>query len=80
MELKDIQILEWSKKQNAFHIHPITTAIEKNINALIANDDRDYVPVMAGSREDCEVFASKYRERLLQREQGKSIRSLRKRA
>lgn len=74
MELKDIQVLEWSKKQNAFHLIPLETAIEKNLNSLISDEASDYIPVMAGSRSDCEAVANHYRRRLVEREKRRTFR------
>ena len=68
MAIQDLQVLEWSKKQNAFHIHRLDYCIESNLNALVSNESRDYIPVMIGSREDCQKVAARYRERLADRE------------
>ena len=68
MDLKDLVVLEWSRKQNAFHIQPARYAVESNLNALLDNDANDYIPIMIGSREDCDKVASIYRGRLIERE------------
>lgn len=61
-------VLEWSKKQNSFHLHEAKACIESNLSAFIGNETRDYIPVMIGSRDDCEFILNKYRHRLMERE------------
>lgn len=56
--------LEWSKKQNAFHIQSALSTVERNLNALLADESTDYVTIMIGTREECEVIHKRYRDRL----------------
>ena len=62
--MKDLYILEWSKKQNAFHIQSALLTVEENLNALLAGESTDYVPIAFGTREECEVIYRRYRDRL----------------
>lgn len=65
--IEHLHTLEWSQRQCAFHIQPLITAVEKNCTALAANAKTDYIPVMVGTREQCEEFADKTRHILRRR-------------
>ncbi len=62
--MKDLYVLEWSKKQNAFHIHSALLTVERNLNVLLAGESTDYVPIMIGTEAECEVIHRRYRNRL----------------
>lgn len=62
--MDNLFVLEWSKKQNAFHIQTAMLTVEKNLNVLLAGDETDYVPIMIGTREECEIVQRRYRNRL----------------
>jgi len=60
----DLFTLEWSKKQNAFHIQAALLTVEKNLNALLGDKSTDYVTLMIGTRDECEVIQKRYRHKL----------------
>jgi hypothetical protein len=66
--MSDSYVLEWSKKQNAFHIQETKVMIEKNLNNMIGDGSNDYIVVFQGSREGCDTVASKLRSRLVDRD------------
>ena len=61
-------VLEWSQRQNAFHIQDEDTAIEKNLNALLDNRKSDYIVICRGTRRDCERQAGRFRAYLVRRD------------
>ena len=65
----NIMVLEWTKKQNAFHIQSMEVCAEKNLNALLDNQSSDYIPIYFGTDDECRVVASRWRRKLQQREQ-----------
>lgn len=67
--MNDKYVLEWSRKQNAFHIQPEGKAVEMNLQALVSNYERDYATIAIGAREHCEMVAKHFRPYLKQREQ-----------
>jgi len=62
--MKDLYVLEWSKKQNAFHIQTALLTVERNLNVLLAGESTDYLPIMIGTRTGCEIMQRRYRDRL----------------
>ena len=61
--------LSWSKKQNCFHIEPLSDLVKHNVRAFAEGGVlNDYHPVCIGSREECEVFSRTYRSLLRERE------------
>ncbi len=62
--MKDLYVLEWSKKQNAFHIQTALLSVEWNLAVLLAGESTDYIPIMFGTRAECEVIHRRYRNRL----------------
>ena len=65
-------VLEWSKRQNAFHIQEAGRAIESNLQAMVSERVCDYITVMIGSREDCDKTADRFRHYLKKREPGRA--------
>tara|TARA_R110000782_G_scaffold268695_1_gene365630 strand:- start:57 stop:275 length:219 start_codon:yes stop_codon:yes gene_type:complete len=66
--MTDNWVLEWSKRQNAFHIQEEQRAVEKNLNNLLNNEGSDYITLCIGSRTKCDRAADKYRHYLMDRE------------
>jgi len=62
--MKESWVLEWSRKQNSFHIQKEASAIESNLNALVSDYARDYILLHRGARDECERAASNWRHRL----------------
>lgn len=71
----DKYVLEWSQKQNAFHTHTLESMIEKNLNAVLANNPSDYIPLIIGTRQDCDKMASKLRYKLMERQNKPILRN-----
>ena len=61
-------VLEWSCRQNAFHIQEENLAIEKNLNHLLDNNKTDYIVICRGTREQCDHQAKRFRAYLMRRE------------
>lgn len=74
MDIPDIWVLEWSQRQNAFHIQRAQSAMETNLNSLLSNNKTDYITVMIGSREKCDAVADKARHYIKEREKKHSMR------
>ena len=68
-------VLEWSKKQNAFHVQDVDLMMNKNISALIDDRGSDYIVLGIGSREKIDQLADKYRHYIARREADKSLTS-----
>lgn len=65
--------LAWSKKQNCFHIEPLSELLKKNRRALLDGCSlNDYHIVCAGTREQCEEF-SRAHHQLLSKRDGKCV-------
>lgn len=62
-----LHTLEWSQRQGLFHIQPLVSALEKNQASFACNAKTDYIPVIVGTRAQCEEFADKMRHVLHRR-------------
>lgn len=62
--MTDLWVLEWSKKQNAFHIDEAQRTVERNLNAMINDDSCDYITLCIGTRESCDAQANRFRHYL----------------
>lgn len=68
--MKEVQwVLEWSGKQNSFHIQPLEKALAVNQIRFINGTSSDWVVLMVGLKETCHSMADTHRDRLIQREQ-----------
>lgn len=63
-----IYVLEWSKSQNATHIHELELALEKNLSAFVGDIKMDYIALAQGTREHCEKSRAVVMQKLKQRE------------
>jgi hypothetical protein len=61
-------VLEWSKKQNCFHIQPIEITLANNQKCFIKNTTSDYLVIMVGSHNAVCDMADSWRHRLIERE------------
>jgi hypothetical protein len=61
-------VLEWSNKQNAFHVQPAINSMESNLNKLISGGRCDYITVFIGTQDACHEVAANYRHYLKSRE------------
>jgi len=61
-------VLEWSKSQNATHIHELELALEKNLSAFVGDIKMDYIALAQGTREHCEFVRNSIVPKLRQRE------------
>lgn len=43
--LQRLYVLEYSKSQDAFHLHPLTDAVKTNLQMLLSGYSGDFVPV-----------------------------------
>lgn len=75
MKLEEIYVLEWSKKQNAFHRHLLSSCIETNLSNFHGGISNDYIPIMAGTHSECRKAANDLRHKL-NTEQPTSTREL----
>ena len=60
--------LEWSKKQNCFHVQKLAYTLAKNQQAFILDTSHDYIIIMIGTFEVCTEMANTHRETLVDRE------------
>ena len=60
--------LEWSKKQNNFHVQKLVYTLAKNQDCFIKNTSHDYIVIMVGTFEVCTEMADTHRETLIDRE------------
>lgn len=61
-------VLEWSKKQNSFHIQPIENTLAKNQECFVGDTSHDYIVLMIGSHDVITQMAEHHRDRLKERE------------
>lgn len=67
--MKDQYVLEWSKKQNAFHIQPLISSLANNQAAFIEDKPTtDYIVLMVGEKEACHTMADNHRYKIKSRE------------
>lgn len=61
-------VLEWSKNQNCFHIHPVERTLALNQQKFI-NDEpiNDYHVIFIGEKDVCHTMADNWRRRLIDR-------------
>ncbi len=60
-------VLEWSQKQNAFHLQPLAKLLSKNQACFIDNTSHSYILLMVGEKDACCRMADSWRDRLDQR-------------
>lgn len=60
--------LEWSKKQNAFHIHPLDAALHAAKTTFWIDGDNDYRIIHVGEKEECHKLADECRVILIERQ------------
>jgi hypothetical protein len=58
-------VLEWSKKQESFHIQPLEHLLAKNQLCFIEKTSHDYIVLMVGEKEVCFEMADHWRDRLV---------------
>lgn len=61
-------VLEWSKKQNAFHIQPVEISLSRNQECFLRNGISDYIVLMIGTFDVVTNMADHHREKLIERE------------
>lgn len=66
-------VLEWSRKQNAFHIQEAALMVNKNLSAMIDDRASDYIVLGIGPRAEIDKLADKYRHYLARREAEKIL-------
>ena len=65
--MSDRWVLEWSKKQNSFHVQEVGNMIESNLNKLLNNHSSDYITLGIGPRSEIDKLADRYRSYLKNR-------------
>ena len=71
--MSDQWVLEWSKRQNAFHIQEVAGMVEKNLNAMLNNQGGDYIVLCVGTRGEVDKQADRFRHYLMQRENASAV-------
>ena len=62
--LNELWVCEYSKNQDAYHVHRLRDAIHGNLRAFMENRCNDYIPVLVCfTQNEAFEFASKLRER-----------------
>jgi len=59
--------LEWSKKQNCFHVQNLVESLAKNQESFMADTSHDYIVLMVGTFKVCTEMADRHREVLIER-------------
>lgn len=70
MTTTDLYVLEWSQRQNCFHIQPLERTLSFN-RGLYQDNIRtvnDYRPIHVGTREECDKAADACRGTLQERD------------
>lgn len=67
---KDLWVLEWSQRQNVFHVQPLvrTLAFNRNLYARNQPTNNDYRVLLVGTRDECQATADAARNTLRERE------------
>ena len=66
--MTDLWVLEWSSRQNAFHIQTAETSVERNLVNMIRDQSTDYITICIGTREECDSPADRFRHYLVARQ------------
>lgn len=67
--MEDLWVLEWSKKQNCFHVQRADWTTTKNFTYFLQDKAlNDYHVIFVGSRQDVEKTADKHRSILFERD------------
>lgn len=69
-------VLEWSKKQNTFHIQPIEQAFARNQECFIADKSHDYIVLMIGTHDVVTQMMEHHRDRLKCRRSEEQINAI----
>ncbi len=67
-------VIEWSKKLNAFRTSRQQNCLDRNLSAFHGNQPRDYMPIMIGTKDQCDRVANNTRHKLQNRENRPSSR------
>jgi len=65
--MKNQWVLEWSQKQNAFHIQPLSASLARSQEMFLENKTHQYITLMVGEKNICEKMADDHRHRLDER-------------
>lgn len=70
MTTTDLFVLEWSQRQNCFHIQPLERTLSFNRGLYLDNIKtiNDYRPIYVGTREECGRTAEACRDTLQKRD------------
>lgn len=66
-------VLEWSHKQNCFHIQKLEDSLAASQECFVRNRPPLYSVIMVGSKDTCHAIADNHRGRLRGREVPVSI-------
>lgn len=71
MMKKHRYVVEYSQSQKAFHIQPMTDAVEANARRFWhrPNEMFDWVPVYVGTRRQCELMVVQSEQRIRKEEE-----------
>jgi hypothetical protein len=56
-----VYTLEWSQRQQAFHIQPLHETVRKNRDAFVQNRRTDYIVIHVGTQAECQLGADTLR-------------------
>ena len=72
--MKDLYVLEWSKKQGMPHVQPLETTLSMNRVAYMENRATgDYIPLAIGTRQEMHDAADLIRQTLEKRRPEQAI-------
>lgn len=61
--MQDLYVVEYSTRQNAFHVSSIKEMVENNLSQFLQfRAVNDYVPLFVGSEEEARKACAKFKE------------------
>lgn len=60
-------VLEWSQKQNSFHVQQLSASVKGNQRAFMQNRSCDYIVLHVGTEQECSNTADMLRPTLVNR-------------
>lgn len=66
--MKQNYVLEWSQKQNMFHVQPLSSSLARSQECFLADRTHQYIIIMVGDAMACHKMADTHRHLLIERE------------
>ena len=62
--MSNLYVLEWSKRDNAFHVDELARSLSSNRDAYRDDAERDYIPLYVGTLQEVQDAADAARHTL----------------